>query len=62
MPGMATLTIGAHYDLFKDDEDTGEKILVATSRKCESCGEPLVGPVVPVDGDRQIHLKCKGKS
>lgn len=54
------LTIGAHYDLFKNGEH-GEKILVSTSRKCHVCGRPLTGAVVPVDGDRQVHVECKRK-
>lgn len=57
----AVLSVGAHYDLFKDGPG-GEKILVSTSRKCEVCGLELTGAVVPVDGDRQVHVECRGKS
>jgi hypothetical protein len=57
MPGMR---LGAHYDLFKNG-DNGEKILVNTSRRCHVCGEKLLGAVVPVDGDRLVHVHCKEK-
>lgn len=57
MPGMR---LSAHYDLFKNGDD-GEKILVQTSRKCHVCGRGLTGVVVPVDGDRQVHVECKGR-
>jgi hypothetical protein len=58
MPGMR---LSAHFDLFKNDEETGEKILVSTSRLCTPCGKPLTGAVVPVDGDRQVHVECARK-
>lgn len=60
MPLLPGLRVSAHYDLFKDDVD-GKRMLVQTSRRCHVCGKPLIGAVVPVDGDRQVHIECGGK-
>jgi hypothetical protein len=59
---MPTLRVGAHYDLYRDDPTSGQRILVSTSRACHVCGQPLTGPVVPAGGDRQVHVTCAKES
>lgn len=54
MPG---LRVGAHVELFKEDEETGDQILVHTSRPCGNCGMPLDGVVIP-KGKSQVHAVC----
>lgn len=57
LPLLGRGKIGAHVELFKDDERTGERVLVHTSRPCEDCGFPLVGAVVPT-ATGQKHVRC----
>ena len=54
------MRLGAHVDVFKDTEN-GERVLVQTSRTCHVCGRQLTGAVIPVDGDRQVHIECGRK-
>jgi hypothetical protein len=56
LPGR--VKVGAHVEVFKDDERTGQRLLVHTSRPCAKCGEPLDGVVVPEGKKRQIHAVC----
>ena len=51
--------VGAHVDLFKRDPDTGEQVLVSTTRPCCECGFPLEGVIVPVGKEAQAHAKCR---
>lgn len=59
---MPTLTVGAHYDLLKDNPD-GSKTLVQSSRPCPVCLRSTAGSaVIPMDtddGERLVHLTCK---
>lgn len=58
---MATISVGAHVELFKRDEATGKQMLVHTSRGCSACGQPVEGVVIP-DGDgRFMHPNCRKK-
>jgi hypothetical protein len=54
VPGIR---VGAHVEVFKDDERTGQRILVHTSRPCANCGLPLDGVVIP-KGQAQVHAVC----
>jgi hypothetical protein len=58
----SALTLGrivGHVDVFKRDEDSGEKVLISTTRPCYECGQPLEGVVVPVGGEHQAHANCR---
>lgn len=56
---MGMWRLGVHYDVLKRDPNTGEQIVVATTRPCVMCGEPLeTGIVLPAGGDAQVHAAC----
>jgi len=57
MPLPPNVRVGAHVELFHEDERTGKKLLVHTSRPCKKCGEPLYGVVI-LEGGSQVHAIC----
>jgi hypothetical protein len=54
----AGMRLGAHVELFKRDERTGEQVLIQTTRPCAVCGRPVEGVVIPVGG-RFVHAGCR---
>jgi hypothetical protein len=57
LPLLPGVKVGAHVEVFKDDERTGQRTLVHTSRPCARCGQPLDGVVIP-KGRIQVHMRC----
>jgi hypothetical protein len=51
----------AYAELFYRNPETGEQILVHTSRPCPVCHKPLdetKGLIIPL-GDKRIHAECR---
>lgn len=57
--GSDRVRVSAHVDVYKNDEQGRPTVLVSTTRPCAECGAPLVGVVISVNKNEQVHAACR---
>lgn len=58
--GIPGMSLRADVDLLKRDPETGQQVVVSTTRPCPGCGEPLVGLIVADSAGVRECATCRG--